>query len=39
MTGSLYHSNITGFLSSGSVVMGENKCNLHRVIYQQISEF
>lgn len=39
MTGSLYHSNITGFLSSGNVVMGENKCNLHHVIYQQISGF
>lgn len=39
MTGSLYHSNITGFLSSASVVMGENKCNMHNVIYQQIRGF
>lgn len=39
MTGSLYHSNITGSLSSARVVMGANKCNLHNVIYQQIRGF
>lgn len=39
MTGSLYHSNITGFLSSACVVMGENKRNLHNVISQQIRGF
>lgn len=39
MTGSLYRSNITGFLSSASVVMGKNKCNSHNVIYQQIRRF